>query len=337
MSTIVSAPAKIHLLGEHTVVYGKPAILSAINKRLYVEVKTQNFPPKADQPMAEKLKTQNSGEIKIKSEEKSDLIWETINIFKKFNHMEKLPSLNITITSQIPLGSGMGSSVALSSALIGALSKHVRNIWNPVKINELSYEAEKIAHGNPSGADNTTVVFGGLVWFRKEFDFLKSIWSLPLNSYKIPEFVLIDSGRPVESTREMVERVEQLFDKDRDTMETLFNNQEALTRSLLLSLRSGDIKEMMTAISNGEKNLEKMGVVGDFASGIIRDIGKTGGVAKICGAGGRKRGSGIILAYHKELDKLKMISDKYGVLMSPVKLGEEGIRIENKTNNPINK
>ncbi len=27
----ISVPAKIHLLGEHTVVYGKPALLAAIN------------------------------------------------------------------------------------------------------------------------------------------------------------------------------------------------------------------------------------------------------------------------------------------------------------------
>ena len=33
---VVSAPGKIHLLGEHAVVYGKPALLVAINKRCTV-------------------------------------------------------------------------------------------------------------------------------------------------------------------------------------------------------------------------------------------------------------------------------------------------------------
>src|SRR6266481_390994 len=38
----VSAPGKIHLMGEHTVVYGKPALLAAINKRCFVEITKRN-------------------------------------------------------------------------------------------------------------------------------------------------------------------------------------------------------------------------------------------------------------------------------------------------------
>lgn len=37
--TTVSAPGKIHLMGEHAVVYGKPALLTAIDLRLSVTVK----------------------------------------------------------------------------------------------------------------------------------------------------------------------------------------------------------------------------------------------------------------------------------------------------------
>ena len=34
----IFVPAKIHLLGEHAVVYGKPALLAAINKRISVQI-----------------------------------------------------------------------------------------------------------------------------------------------------------------------------------------------------------------------------------------------------------------------------------------------------------
>jgi len=34
----VSAPGKLHLLGEHVIVYNKPAILTAVDKRCFVEI-----------------------------------------------------------------------------------------------------------------------------------------------------------------------------------------------------------------------------------------------------------------------------------------------------------
>lgn len=345
MSITVSAPGKIHLLGEHAVVYGKPALLSAIDKRLYVTIR---HPERSEAESRDLVKRKNYY-VPIKSgldssltlgmtqgvtSEKKDLIWKAIKIFQNAFSIDKLPPIEINITSQIPVGSGLGSSAALSSALIGALMKFVKNIWNPNRINELVYEAEKIAHGNPSGADNTTVVFGGLVWYRREFEFLKSIWSLPISSYKIPKFAVIDSGRPLETTKEMVLSVAKYYAKKRKIIEDVFADQELQTKNLLLALKTGDENQLLTSIKNGESNLEKIGVVGKFAQKIIREIESAGGVAKICGAGGKKEGSGIILCYHADLSLIKKVAEKFEVSASPIKLGEEGIRIES-TNYPI--
>lgn len=307
----VSAPGKILLLGEHAVVYGKPALLSAVDKRLYVRIKNG--------------KKEN---IIIKTSGKKDLVRETIEVFKKNFSIGKLPPLEITITSQIPTGSGLGSSAALAAALTGALMKYVKNLWNPNKINDLAYRIEKTAHGNPSGADNTAVVFGGLVWYRREFDFLRSIWSLPVNLYKIPRFVTVDSGRPKETTREMVASVAKLYDRKRKRVEEFLSEQEKQTKNLLLSLRNGSPADLISAMKNGESNLEKIGVVGKFAQKIIRGVESIGGAAKISGAGGKKEGSGILLCYHPDLSQIKKIAEKFKVSVSPIRLGEEGIRVE---------
>ncbi len=327
MSIIVSSPGKIHLLGEHAVVYGKPALLAALDKRLYVQIQNPKSPASAGSRLR-RDKTKNQDEIIINTNEDKTLVLEAISIFKKAYSIDALPPLEIKITSQIPACCGLGSSAALSSAVIGALMKGVKNIWNPVKINELSYEVEKKAHGNPSGADNTTVVFGGLVWFRREFEFLKSIWSLPVKSYKIPKFLLINSGRPVESTREMVEAVAEMKSKKKKYIDTLLSDQELQTKKLLLSLKTDDINSMCQAISKGERNLQNLGIVGDKAREIIDDIEKINGVSKVCGAGGKKEGSGILLCYHDNLSTIVKIAAKYNLPYWSSVLGMDGIRIE---------
>lgn len=346
MKITVSAPGKIHLLGEHAVVYGKPAILTAIDKRLYVTIR---HPERSEAESRDLVKSRSAGQsVNMRpdvtsgldssltlgmtqgiSPEKDSLVWEIIEVFKKAFTIKKLPPLEITITSQIPTGSGLGSSAALSAALTGALMKFVKNIWNPEKINKLTYEVEKIAHGNPSGADNTTVVFGGLVWYRREFEFLKSIWSLPIASYKIPKFAIIDSGRPNESTKQMVNQVADYYGKNKKRAEEIFSDQETQTKNLLLALKTNNKGKMISAIRQGERNLEKIGAAGNFARKIIREIESVGGAAKICGAGGRKKGSGILLCFHQDLTKIKIIADAHKVNTSPIKLGEEGIRLEN--------
>lgn len=312
MSITISAPGKIHLLGEHAVVYGKPAILAAVDRRIYIN-----------------LKSQKNKKIIINTQEDDKLIRLAISIFQKTFNIEKLPPLEITVTSQIPVGSGLGSSAAVAAATIGALMKFLKNIWNPAKINGLTYQVEKIAHGNPSGADNTAVIFGGLVWFRKEFEFLKSIWSLPVSSYKIPRLAILNSGKPEESTKEMVELVKINYAKRKKYFGDLFNNQEEQAKKLLLSLREKNKEKLKEAIIQGEDNLEKIGVVGKRAREIIKFIQKLGGAAKICGAGGLKKSSGTILCYHDNLLKLKPVENKFNVRLENILLACEGIRIEN--------
>lgn len=82
--------------------------------------------------------------------------------------------VDVVITSELPLGSGLGSSaafcVALSAALL-ALSGTVdvdreHRGWIVYKEDELdllnkwAFEGEKIIHGKPSGIDNTVSTYG---------------------------------------------------------------------------------------------------------------------------------------------------------------------------------
>lgn len=291
----VSAPGKIHLLGEHAVVYGKPALLTAIDLRVTVSISP-----------AKKF----SGNSVFKR------IIEPI-VKKKFN-LQKIPSYKLEVNSQIPLGCGLGSSAAISAAYIGTLLSFLRIKWDKTLINKLTFVAEKVFHGNPSGGDNSTVVYGGLVWFPiKKLDF-----TIPGKLAR--NFVLINTGKPNETTKHMIEIVAAHKDK----FQKIFDDQERLVKELLPVLKNGNEQEFIRIIREGEKNLESIGVVSIFVKSIIRQIEKAGGAAKICGAGGKTRATGILLCYHPNPSVINNLAKSYGLDYFKTALGVEGLKNE---------
>lgn len=306
----VSVPGKINLMGEHAIVYGKPSLLTAINWRLFVTV------------------SQNARTIEIKSQDPK-LIKKSIEVVKKRLNLKKLPNLTIKVISQIPLGRHVGSSAAVSVGTVGALIYYLKKIWNPNLFNELAYEVEKLQHGSPSGGDNTIVTFGGFIWFRRELEFLKSIWQLPFKpSSEIAPFVLIDTGRPIENTGEMVARVSDFVKKYPQKSKILLDQNEKATKDVTYAIKKGDEKLLISAIKKGERTLEKLGVVSKKVTPLIREIEKRGGAAKILGGGGKKDAVGLVLCYHSQKNQLDKIAKKFKYPIYPIKLGEEGVRIE---------
>lgn len=300
-----SAPGKIHLLGEHAVVYGKPALLAAVDLRVYVTIAKGHSTPHPLKKMIEP-------------------------IIKKGLNIKTMPLYNLTISSQIPIGSGLGSSAAIAASYIAALLTFLQVKWDLNLINNLTYEAEKTFQGNPSGGDNSTVVYGGLIWFRKETPDLKIIHPLNFTTpYKLAKnFVLINTGEPKEITAEMVKLVKQLYDKKPKIVNEFLEQQESLVRQLLSALKTGNAALMLNIIRAGERNLESIGVVPKKVVSMIRKIETSGGAAKISGAGGKKGAAGMLLAYHPDRNKLIKVIKSYNLPFFTAKLGVEGLRQE---------
>lgn len=308
----ISVPSKVHLLGEHSVVYGKPALLAAINKRISITIISSKT--KQVQGIQEHVKEVNQ-------------LLEVLELEIKKGTKVKVSSYSIQINSQVPVGSGLGSSAALSAGLTAALLSFQKIPWDKKIVFDIAYAGEKFFHGNPSGGDLVTVIEGGFLWFRKELEFLKTFSPLPFNPNKnIKHFILINSGKPKESTKEMVNKAATSRKLFPQKVQSLFNSQEELTKQMVIALRDGNEDDLMGCIRFGERNLEKLGVVGKKAQTIIQEIEKIGGVAKITGAGGIKNGSGMLLVYHKDSDILKKISLSLNLPHVEIMLGEEGLR-----------
>ena len=83
------------------------------------------------------------------------------------SRVSPFPSLNIKITSTIPVASGLGSGAAVTVALTRALSTHIHYPMTDEQVNAFAYEIEKLHHGTPSGIDNTVITYAKPVYFIK--------------------------------------------------------------------------------------------------------------------------------------------------------------------------
>lgn len=327
-SITVSAPSKLHLSGEHVVVYGKPAVLIATNRRLEITLtRIKN----------NELGITNNIE-NIRSKDK--YIDHICQIFEK-KYSVFINHYSLFINSEIPVGRGMGSSAALAVALISALTKFYKKPWNLGQINELAYQAEKFVHKNSSGGDVSIVTHGGILWYRREFEFLKTFWSLPIKfPNNLNKFVLINTGRS-ETTGEMVNLVNVKLKVHSSRLQMpehcsggqvkikiIFQQIEETTKQIIMAIKTVNEQLFKDSIRKNEHLLEKLGVVSKPVQKLIREIEKSGGAAKISGAGGIKTGSGIVIGYHSDIKIIEKLAQKYKYPYFQTKLGEEGVRVE---------
>lgn len=309
-------------MGEHAVVYGKPALLAAINLRLTVTIE----------------KIEKGRNIEIISSESIDYVKQATEIIRKsLDGFDEIP-IRITIASDFPAGYHLGSSASLAVALTGALMKFFSDQFDIKKINDIAYRIEKIAHGNPSGGDNTIVTYGYFLWFRKELEFLKTFSPVTLKYFgsfqNRQNFFLIDTGRPKESTKDMIISVKKIFQNNVFLQNQILDANEKATKKVVEALYIDDEQMLIDGIREGEKTLEDMGVVSEKVKPLIRAIEHMGGAAKILGGGGKTDGVGYLFCYYRDDDYPKGKKDlgtlvkRYSYSYREIRLGVPGVMIE---------
>ncbi len=349
----VSAPGKLHLLGEHSVVYGKPAIIAAVNRRCIASLLPHKSATIVLSANTQLLGTISYEEVQRKTRQ-ANLQWKRfsetnnpkilndiiqnpcdfmslcIGETLSFYHRTLPSGFVLSISSTIPLGSGMGSSSAVAVSIAGAVSLFLKESLDKVCINSIAYAIEEKKHGFPSGGDNTASCYGGCIWYQKMAPNKKNISQLTIRfSEKIAKkFIIIQTGIPEESTGEMVSMVKTAYQQNPSRIEAIFNHQAELVKQLPKAIHENNEEAFMHIIKEGEKNLTQLGVVSESTRKLIQRIEAIQGVAKICGAGGYKHASGIVLAFHSQLEVLTTMLKQNNIAYSPIHLGEEGLRQE---------
>ncbi len=289
MVQIVSAPAKIILLGEHSVVYEKPSLavpLSAL--RAYAEI--SSLPPDTGLKITATDLDNHEFEItKLLTEGQQPLVTAAWLLLR---HLDcPPPDAKIILHSDIPFASGMGSGAAITTALMRALVKLLGKTLADDDLNKLVYEVEKIHHGTPSGVDNTVIVFEQPIYFAR---------NKPIERLKIAKpFTLLvaDTGISA-STKLAVADVRALYEANRILIAGVFNSIGDLVQSGRRAIETGDHSGLGDAMKQNHDLLRQLTVSSPLLDKLVtiaHDAGALG--AKLSGGG---RGGNMIALVSEE-------------------------------------
>jgi len=262
---------KVILFNEHFVVYGIPAIASAIDKKTIAEVKKCNGKYAKDIIHDEREET--PGYKKEKAEQQR----ESIKRIK--NAMGIDECIEIWLHGSLRAASGVGASAASCAAIARAISDEFGMHFSNEEINNFAYEGEKAYHGNPSGIDNTCATFGGLVWYEKGKKMERIVLKKPV------EIVMGDTGK-VANTKKAVEGVRERREAYKDKYDGIFNEARHLVNEAKEQLIKMDLKKVGELMNKNHELLQAIEVSSpelDFLVNIALKNGAYG--AKLTGGG----------------------------------------------------
>lgn len=282
--TQATAPGKVILFGEHAVVYGQPAIAVPVTQvRATADV------------------VDGAGGVHLVAPDVDEEIWlaqaghdhplaAAVRVFQRAAELERLPDLTITITSDIPIASGLGSGAATTAALIRALAHHLDrpDLARGERLSALTYEVEKIHHGTPSGIDNTVVALERPVYFVRQQpqDLIETF-----QAARTLRLVIGDTGRR-SSTREIVGHVRRQWQIRPRHFNEIFAACGRITRRARRAIQAGETQTMGQLMWENHRYLQEMTVSSVELDRLVEAARAAGALgAKLSGAG---RGGNVV-------------------------------------------
>jgi mevalonate kinase len=282
-----SAPAKIILFGEHAVVYGIPAI--AIPVPALQAVAHAHAAPAGQGLVIRALDRGVVLPVDL-ARQAEDALVETAHLVLQQLALPT-PDLTIELSSTIPMASGLGSGAAVSTALARVLAAAVGQPLDDATLNSIIYEIEKRHHGTPSGIDNTVIVYQQPIYFVREQPIER------LNVGGTFRFVIGDTGQAA-STKVAVAAVRELYQRQRDYVEPMFNTIGNLVQAARAALEGGDVAALGELMTRNHAILQKLTVSSDELDRLVEAAMKVGALgAKLSGGG---RGGNMIALVTEE-------------------------------------
>jgi mevalonate kinase len=329
------APGKLILSGEHSVVYGRPALAMAIDlnaqsivtaatdSRICIDLpdlsERNSYTLRALRAFKGRVKKNYhlflNGELGIRDvlHKPIDLLEFGFIIMLDGLHLKLNKGLNLQMQSTIPIGCGLGSSAATLLSSLRAVGHYFRVDFKPEWYYEYSLEAERMQHGHPSGVDSYISLHGGCALFRDG-----KAEQIPLPRMPIH---LVNTGTPESSTGECVEKV-----RTRYAESGIWSEFESVTVALQDAVTVNNHEAISGMIRENQRLLNEIEVVPEKVQRFITDLEKEEVSAKICGAGSIRGDAGGIVLVCSEQAPVSLC-ENYGYTVMTVRGDPLGTRI----------
>jgi mevalonate kinase len=316
-----SAPGKLLLFGEHSVVHGYPCIVTAVDQRLTVNVRKNGLDVfHLDAPdMGLSAYSKTLADLGKKDLPKAVCFIEML--YKRF--LEKYPQKQgIVVTTKSDFSSkfGFGSSSAVTVAFAKALTTLYGIDLDEKELFDICYQAVLDVQGVGSGFDIAAAIWGGTLYYVSPAKVVQrlSLHSLPL----VVGYTGIKADTPT-----LIRMVQNAYASQPEKITHIFEEISEVVEQGKVAMVSGDWHTVGELMKKNQILLNELQVSGVKLDELIQAAETHGGFgAKLSGAGGGD--CMITVATEEHQPEVKRAISEAGGNVIEITPDAEGVRVE---------
>lgn len=276
-----SAPGKLMLFGEHSVVYGYPSIVTAVGQRIFVEVQEKNddkFSVIAPEQGVDDY-TKSIAHLGDDSVPRAVVFLEFL--YKRFiEQYPKACGVQVTTRSEFSSQFGFGSSSAVTVAFAKALSELFEIKITKNELFQLCYKTVIDVQNIGSGFDLASAIWGGTIYYVKPAKIVQYLTS------EEPPLVVGYTGIKADTTR-LVRMVEQEKKNNPMKITKIFEEITRIVELAKTEIIAQNWLQVGRLMTENQLLLEELGVSSPELQTLIQASNSAGAFgAKLSGAGG---------------------------------------------------
>lgn len=307
-----SSPGKVILFGEHAVVYGEPAIALAVTRRFKMNVRPRD-----------------GGKGHLVDGHRMTAAHHSYFKYAVENYWDGGP-LDIATDSEIPSSSGMGSSAALTTSLMGAFVELSGGTIDDERerIARQSFATEYGVQGRASPTDTSTATMGmGVLLAKGPMDGL--LWHVErggaewyIHRVDVPQLNIVVGFTGIKgNTGELVAKVRRFWESNNFAKETVADIGK-LTMEGVEALNAGNVERLGELMDRNHQMLSILGVNHPKLQRLVEAARPHSYGAKMTGAGG----GGSMIAITDEPERVAKAIQDAGGRPFIAEIGAPGLR-----------